>query len=93
MKVSEERITEALGTLEGWSREDKWIVKKYRFREYMDGIRFVNRVAELAECMNHHPMIAIDYKMITTKLTSWSAGGLTELDFEAATAYDQAFLS
>ncbi len=91
MKASEERIAEALRELEGWGREEKWLVKRYRFREYLDGIGFVNRIAELAERMNHHPMIAIDYKMVTVKLTSWSAGGLTELDFNAAAAFDQTF--
>jgi 4a-hydroxytetrahydrobiopterin dehydratase len=35
-------------------------------------------------------MISIDFKLVTLKLTSWHAGGLTELDFTAAASYDQA---
>jgi 4a-hydroxytetrahydrobiopterin dehydratase len=92
MKLPEERIVELLNRAEGWNREDaKWIVKKYRFKEFLRGVEFVNEVAQIAERLNHHPMIAIDYKMVTLRLTTWSAGGLTELDFTSAAEYDQAF--
>ena len=38
--------------------------------------------------MNHHPGIAIDYRRVTVKLTTWHAGGLTKLDVDSAEAYD-----
>jgi len=92
MKLTDEEIEEKLASLSGWSRQDgKWILKKYRFREFMDGIAFVNRVAAIAESMNHHPFISVDYKMVTLRITSWHAGGLTTLDFTSAAAYDQAY--
>ena len=91
MRLSEEQIEAKLAAGGGWVREDgKWIVKKYRFRAFMDAIAFVNRVAEEAERLNHHPFISIDYKLVTLRLTSWHAGGLTELDFVAAEAFDRA---
>lgn len=82
-----------LNRLEGWAMEDdgKWIAKKYRFSAFMDSIGFTARVARLAEELNHHPMISIDYRMVTLRLTSWSAGGLTELDFVSARKYDEAY--
>lgn len=92
IKLSEEQIQDRLSGCSGWKLEDgKWIVKRYRFREYLQGIRFVDRIADIAEEQNHHPMIAIDYKLVTLRLTTWNAQGLTELDFAAAAAYDQAF--
>lgn len=92
MKLQDAQIEEKLASLEGWVREDeRWISKKYRFRDYMDGIAFVQRVAAASEAMNHHPLISIDYKLVTLRLTSWRAGGLTELDFTAAAAYDETF--
>ena len=51
----------------------------------------MNRVAEYAEDIQHHPFISIDYKMVTIKLTSWEAGGLTELDLECAQRYDELY--
>lgn len=92
MKLSEQQIAERLSALDGWKRDDrKWISAKFRFSAFMDAIRFVNEVARTAEAMNHHPMIAIDYKVVTLRLTSWHAGGLTEADFRSAEAYNRSY--
>ncbi|WP_127579705.1 4a-hydroxytetrahydrobiopterin dehydratase [Paenibacillus koleovorans] len=93
-KLSEEQVQERLaqGTYPGWQRKDeKWLTKKYRVREFLDGIEFVRQVALAAEELNHHPMIAIDYKLVTLSVTSWSAGGITELDFELMAKCDSLF--
>jgi len=92
MKLNEEQIEAKLSERSGWERTDgKWIVKRFRFRAYLDGIEFVRRTAEEAERLNHHPFIAVDYKLVTLRLTTWRAGGLTALDFEAADAFDRAY--
>ncbi|WP_274362841.1 4a-hydroxytetrahydrobiopterin dehydratase [Paenibacillus thermotolerans] len=76
----------------GWERKDgKWLEKKYRFSSFPQAISFVVRVGEEAEARVHHPLISIDYRMVTLRLTTWSAGGLTTLDFESAEAYDRLF--
>jgi 4a-hydroxytetrahydrobiopterin dehydratase len=88
-KLTEEQIVERMEQAQGWKREDgKWIVKKYRFGQFADSIAFVNQVAQIAERLNHHPFIQIDYKVVTLRMTSWHAGGLTELDFDSAAEYD-----
>ncbi|MDD9270595.1 4a-hydroxytetrahydrobiopterin dehydratase [Paenibacillus sp. GCM10023248] len=92
MKLGQTEITERLERLSGWTTDDhKWMMRKYRFAAFMQGIDFVNRIAGIAEADNHHPMIAVDYKMVTLRLTSWHAGGLTELDFRSAAKYDEAY--
>jgi len=91
-KLDETAIAQALSELEGWKREDeKWIVRQYRFPSFRHAVAYVNEVAEIAEQMNHHPMIAIDFRRITLRLTTWHAGGLTELDLESATRYDACY--
>lgn len=92
MKLTEEQIEVRLAASGGWKREDgKWIVKKYRFRTFLNSIDFVNLLAEASEQLNHHPLISIDYKMVTLRMTTWHDGGLTELDFTAAAAFDRAY--
>ncbi|WP_329959319.1 4a-hydroxytetrahydrobiopterin dehydratase [Paenibacillus athensensis] len=66
-------------------------MRVYRFREFMSGIGFVNEVARLSEELNHHPMIHVEYKKVTLRLTSWRDGGLTELDFRTAAAFERAW--
>jgi len=90
-KLDETERDEAVGSLTGWKWDGKFIVKKYRFQEFLKGAAFVNEIAQLSEEKNHHPFISIDYKLITLKLTSWHAGGLTDLDVELAQQYDEIY--
>jgi 4a-hydroxytetrahydrobiopterin dehydratase len=88
-KLTNDVVKEKLLQIDGWTiAEEKWLVKKYRFQDYLTGIEFVNQIAALSEKENHHPFISIDYKLITLKLSSWKAKGLTDLDFRLAAEYD-----
>ncbi len=92
-RLNEEAIQRKLTDNPNWKLIDKkWIERKYRFQEYLNGIEFVQRVAQLSESMNHHPFISIDYKLISIKITSWRAKGLTDLDFTLAQKYDELYL-
>ncbi|TWI59009.1 4a-hydroxytetrahydrobiopterin dehydratase [Halalkalibacter nanhaiisediminis] len=85
-------VHKKLEEMDGWKiEEEKWLLKKYRFRSYLDGISFVNKIAELSEKENHHPFISIDYVVITLKLSSWRANGITELDLKLIEEYDQLY--
>ncbi|WDL98736.1 4a-hydroxytetrahydrobiopterin dehydratase [Alicyclobacillus sp. ALC3] len=87
-KLEEAAIARSLTNLPDWKREDKTILRRYRFGSFRSAIAFVNAVAELAEARNHHPFIAVDFKLVTVRLTSWHAGGLTDDDFTEAELVD-----
>jgi 4a-hydroxytetrahydrobiopterin dehydratase len=92
-RLSEEEIQERLKSVPNWKLTDeKWIERKYRFTDYLNGIEFVQQVANLSEQVQHHPFISIDYKLITLRISSWRAKGLTALDFDLAEKYDQLYL-
>lgn len=83
-------IDEELRTLEGWKQEDgAWLVKERKLDSFREAIAFVNKVADVAEELNHHPSIVIDYRKVTLRLVTHDAGGLTELDMQSARAYDK----
>lgn len=90
-RLSLTEIDQSLAELPGWKLDGKFIVKKYRFQEFLKGLAFVNKIAQLSEEKNHHPFMAIDYKLVTLRLTSWNAGGLTDLDVDLAMKYDELF--
>jgi 4a-hydroxytetrahydrobiopterin dehydratase len=92
-KLSQDEINDRIKTLAGWQLKDNAISKLYRFKEFMDGIRFINRVAELAEAADHHPDISINYTRITFTCTTHSDGGVTAKDFALAQQIEQAFSS
>jgi 4a-hydroxytetrahydrobiopterin dehydratase len=92
-KLSSEAIAEKLKALSGWQSKDNAISKQFRFKEFMDGIRFVNRVAEMAEAADHHPDILINYTRVTFTCSTHTDGGVTEKDTKLAEQIERAFAS
>jgi 4a-hydroxytetrahydrobiopterin dehydratase len=87
-RLSESEITARLHALPEWKREGDEIVRHYKFSEFIPAMAFVNHVAGLAEAMDHHPDILIQYNKVTLTLSTHSAGGLTDLDFQLAKKID-----
>ena len=71
-----------------WSERDGGLERTLEFASFLDGIAFVNRLAELAERENHHPDIEISYRRVTVRWTTHSAGGITDRDRALAAATD-----
>lgn len=88
-RLSEEEIQAAMPRVPGWERRGDAIVRSYKFADFKGAMGFVNRVAELAEKANHHPDILIQYSKVTLTLSTHSAGGLTDKDFELAAQIDR----
>lgn len=90
-KLQSDEIERRLGALPGWEYKDGAIRKLYRFKEFMDGIRFLNRVAEMAEAADHHPDVRINYTRVTFTCSTHSEGGVTEKDLRLASQIEDAF--
>lgn len=82
--LSDDDVTVRLARLPGWEREGQEIRRTFAFADFKEALAFVNRVADLAEGMDHHPDIDIRYSKVTLALTTHDAGGLTALDFDLA---------
>lgn len=87
-KLSDLEIQRALGSLPGWARRGDVLTRTYSFQRFADGIRFVDRIAEVADSMDHHPDIDIRYTKVTITLSTHSAGGITQLDLDLAGKID-----
>ena len=75
-------INEKLKAFTGWEFRDNQLVKTYRFEDFMKAVEFINKVAVLAESMDHHPDINIHYNQVTFTASTHSEGGVTEKDFK-----------
>jgi 4a-hydroxytetrahydrobiopterin dehydratase len=71
-----------------WSREGDVLVKVRTGRAFGDSLAYVNAVGALAEEMDHHPDIDIRWNTVTLRLTTHSAGGITEADLELGRRID-----
>ncbi len=83
-RLTPEQVEEKLAGLPGWKREDDFISKAFKFRRFMDGIAFVEKVALVAEKLGHHPDIHVVWTTVTLKIQTHDEGGLTRLDFRLA---------
>jgi 4a-hydroxytetrahydrobiopterin dehydratase len=83
-------VSDYLGKLEeGWKTPDfKVIRKNYPFKNFKEGMKFVNRIAEIAEQENHHPDVCIHYSNVDVELSTHAIGGLSENDFILAAKID-----
>ena len=82
--LSDDEIGRQLKTIRGWHQSDKEIRKTFEFGDFVHAMGFVQSVALLAEKMNHHPDIDIRWNKVTFVLSTHSAGGLTDKDFNLA---------
>lgn len=89
-KLETPQIEERLKLIPEWSETNGAIQRTYLFKDFAGAIRFVNRVAELAEGADHHPDILIRYNKVTLTLSTHDAGGITGKDFDLATKADKA---
>ncbi len=81
-----EEINEYLKAVSSeWKVVDaKSIVRVFTFKNFKEAIKFVNKVADLAEDEGHHPDITINYSKVTLDLSTHAIGGLSENDFIVA---------
>jgi 4a-hydroxytetrahydrobiopterin dehydratase len=88
LRLKQNQIKAQLASVQGWKLQGKQISKLYVFLDFIQGIRFINRVARFAESMNHHPDIDIRYNKVRLTLTTHDEGGLTMRDFKLARKID-----
>ena len=88
LKLRDAEIEARLETLPEWSQPGEEIQRTFRFDDFVQAMTFVERVAERAEAVQHHPDILIRYSRVTLSLSTHDAGGITEKDFDFAAAAD-----
>ncbi len=87
-KLSQEDIDTRLDEFPDWSQTGDSLQRTLSFEDFLSAMAFVNRIAELAERLQHHPDIMIRFNKVTLTLTTHDASGVTENDFAFATDTD-----
>lgn len=88
-RLSEKDIEQKLAALGGWHREGNAITKEFVRGGFTDATQFIARLAPIADAMDHHPDVQLyRYKRVKIILTTHSAGGVTQNDFDLAVKID-----
>ncbi len=89
MKLSRAEAEQRLEGLNRWTLDGDAIRKQFTFRNFLEAIAFVNRLAPEAEAADHHPDILVNYKRVTLTYSTHAEGGLTDKDFAGAATADR----
>ncbi len=83
--LTNQQIVEQLKSLKNWIYVNNSISKEFEFKDFIEAMAFVNSLALEAEKMDHHPDILIyGWNKVKINLSTHSAGGVTEKDFQLA---------
>jgi 4a-hydroxytetrahydrobiopterin dehydratase len=82
-------IQEVLKDHPEWHLEGGKLVRKWTFKDFVEAMAFVNRMATVAEAAGHHPDIDIRYNQVLLGLISHDAGGITKRDAAMAGRIDK----
>ncbi|MGC8598026.1 MAG: 4a-hydroxytetrahydrobiopterin dehydratase [Thermocladium sp.] len=88
-KLSRDEVLNRARNLEGWAVQGDKLVKEYTFKDFREAVEYVRSIQPIADSINHHPDICINYNKVHIELTTHDAGGLTELDFRLAHQLDE----
>ncbi len=78
-----------MSQITNWGIDGECLLKEFEFSNFKEAIEFVNKTAEVAERINHHPNIMIDKKNVRLTLTTHEERGISLKDFELAKAIDE----
>ena len=59
-----------------WKNTDNKLIRKFVFKDFIEVMGFVNKVAILSEKNNHHPEIQITYNTVKIELTTHDLGNI-----------------
>ncbi len=85
--LTDAQIEQELATV-AWTRAGDRIEREVRLADFRAAMAFVNRVADVAERLDHHPDISISWNRVGLSVNTHDSGGLTALDFELARSVD-----
>ena len=94
-KVTQDQSSELMKHIAAWSLIEiegiEQLQRVYKFKNFMAGMAFANKLAEISEAEGHHPDILIEWGKVTVNWWSHSIKGLHQNDFVMAAKTDVLF--
>ncbi len=92
VKLTDAEVREHLKGVRDWSLSGDQIQRTYVFRDFVASMAFVNKVAEYAERVQHHPDIVIRWNKVTLSVNTHDCEGgcgISIKDFDLARSADR----
>ncbi len=65
------------------------LARTFNFKNFVETMKVVNKIADIAEEENHHPMMTVTYNTLSIELMTDAIQGLSENDFILAAKIDE----
>ena len=69
--------------------DSKKLTRRFKFKNFLESMAFVNKVSDIAESEGHHPDIYINYNRVILTLSTHAIAGLSKNDFILAAKIDR----
>ena len=88
--MTESAAKKYLEKIQSWELIDSIkIQKKFEFKNFLEAMEFVNKLAEICEQEKHHADFSVSYNKVTVTIFTHKISGLHENDFILASKIDQ----
>lgn len=89
--LTPDEVQKQLSLMDGWSIVKEGILKEFSFSSYLQGLEFVRQVGAIAEKLDHHPQMILNFQSVTITSKTHEPMGITDLDFQLAKEIDSLF--
>ena len=84
-----EKVNELLIQISGWDLKEGHLYKKFKFKNFIEAMKFLNLVAGIVENEGHHPDFCVHYNKVEIDLWTHAINGLSKNDFIVAAKIDK----
>jgi 4a-hydroxytetrahydrobiopterin dehydratase len=71
--------------------ENKKLVKRFKCKDFVQAVDFVNRILPVVEAEGHHPDLYVRWGAVTVYLWTHAIGGLSTNDFYVAAKIERVY--
>ena len=82
-------IKKYLKKVKNWKLKNNKLYKEFKFKNFKEALKFVNKVGKIAEKEGHHPDIYFTWGKCDIELFTHNVKGLSENDFILAAKIDK----
>jgi 4a-hydroxytetrahydrobiopterin dehydratase len=85
----ESKVRDMLPQVPGWELKNGHLYRRFKFNNFVENMKFINKVADLAESEGHHPDFCVHYSKTDFDIWTHAINGLWENDFILAAKINQ----
>jgi 4a-hydroxytetrahydrobiopterin dehydratase len=71
-----------------WEETTNGLVRTFGFKTYPETFGFATQIALVAQRLNHHPKLIVEYNQLVVETISHDVGKITDRDHKLAAAID-----